>query len=181
MKQEPELKLYTSRNTKKRNNELLKQDQTNIRQHVSRKPFLGTEWKQIPPKIRFYWNSVYITKQAKLARLEISDNFGCLAWKNPSGNLPKTFYKRVCFLKFTKTPFLKSFMEKWNQRIEDFELKYMDADSIFPNFTTKIMIEDFTNLKHYFGFSLFDKNLELFSKMNEKVIDIVETRASESL
>ena len=53
---------------------------------------------------------------------------------------------------------------------KNLQLHYMDTDSFVLSIYTKDIIKDLTNLEDTFDFSNLDKNHELYSKTNEKVI-----------
>ena len=53
---------------------------------------------------------------------------------------------------------------------ENIQLHYMDTDSFVLSVNTKDIIKDFKNLEDIFDFINSDKNHELFSKKNKKVI-----------
>ena len=56
-------------------------------------------------------------------------------------------------------------------RQENIELHYMDTDSFVLSVNTKDIIKDLKKLEDIFDFSNLDKNHELFSHKNKKVID----------
>ena len=53
---------------------------------------------------------------------------------------------------------------------ENIQLHYMDTDSFILSVNTKNIIKDLRNLEDIFDFSNLDKNHELFSNKNNKVI-----------
>ena len=53
---------------------------------------------------------------------------------------------------------------------ENVQLHYMDTDSFVLSVNTKDIIDDLKNLEDIFDFSNLDKNHELFSSKNKKVI-----------
>ena len=53
---------------------------------------------------------------------------------------------------------------------ENIQLHYMDTDSFILSVNTKDIIKDLKNLEYIFDFSNLDKNHELFSNKNKKVI-----------
>ena len=53
---------------------------------------------------------------------------------------------------------------------ENIHLHYIDTDSFLLSVNTKDIIKDLKNLEDVFDFSNFDKNHELFSNKNKKVI-----------
>ena len=54
--------------------------------------------------------------------------------------------------------------------IENIQLHYIDTDSFVLSLITKNIVQDLYNLKEYFNFSNLDKNHELFSNENKKVL-----------
>ena len=53
---------------------------------------------------------------------------------------------------------------------KNIQLHYIDTDSFILSVSTKDFIKDLKNLEELFDFSNLDKNHELFSNKNEKVI-----------
>ena len=53
---------------------------------------------------------------------------------------------------------------------ENIQLHYIDTDAFVLSLKTKDIIKDLKNLEDIFDFSNLDKNYELFSKKNKKVI-----------
>ena len=53
---------------------------------------------------------------------------------------------------------------------ENIQLHYMDTDSFILSVNTKDIIKDLKNLEDKFDFSNLDKNHELFSNKNKKII-----------
>ena len=53
---------------------------------------------------------------------------------------------------------------------ENLQLIYMDTDSFVLSVNTKDIIKDLKNLENIFDFSNLDKNYELFSNKNKKVL-----------
>ena len=55
-------------------------------------------------------------------------------------------------------------------RQENIQLHYMDTDSFVLSVNTKYIIKDLKNLENFFDFSNLDKNHELFSDKNKKLL-----------
>ena len=53
---------------------------------------------------------------------------------------------------------------------ENLQLLYIDTDAFVFNVNTKDIIKDLKNLEDIFDFSNFDKNHELFSNKNKKIM-----------
>ena len=53
---------------------------------------------------------------------------------------------------------------------ENLQLHYVDTDGMFSSMKTKDIIKDLKNLEDIFDFSNLDKNHELYSEKNKKVI-----------
>ena len=54
--------------------------------------------------------------------------------------------------------------------IENIQLHYIDTDSFVLSLNTKNIIQDLHNMKEYFDFSNLNKDHELFSIVNKKVL-----------
>ena len=59
---------------------------------------------------------------------------------------------------------------------ENIKLYYMDSDSFVLSVNTKFIIKDSKNLEDIFDFSNLDKNHELFSNKNKKVIGFLKLK-----
>ena len=61
---------------------------------------------------------------------------------------------------------------------ENIQLHYMDTDSFVSSKNTKDIIKDLKKLEYIFDFSNLDKNHELFSNKNKKVIGFFENETA---
>ena len=64
---------------------------------------------------------------------------------------------------------------------ENIHLHYMDTDSFVLSVNTKDIIKDLKNLEDIFDFSNLDKNHELFSNKNKKVIRFFKIETPKSI
>ena len=64
---------------------------------------------------------------------------------------------------------------------ENIQLHYMDTDSFVLSVSTKDIIKDLKNLEDIFDFSNLDKNHELFSNKNEKVIGKIKIETPKNI
>ena len=61
---------------------------------------------------------------------------------------------------------------------ENLQLHYIDTDGMILGMKTKDIIKDLKNLEDIFDFSNLDKNHELYSEKNKKVIGKMKNRNS---
>ena len=64
---------------------------------------------------------------------------------------------------------------------ENIQLQYMDTDSFVLSVNTKEIIKDLKKLEDMFDFSNLDKNHELFSNKNNKVIGSFKIETPKSI
>ena len=64
---------------------------------------------------------------------------------------------------------------------ENIQLHYIDTDSFLLSVNTKDIIKDLKNLEDVFDFSNLDKNHELFSNKNKKVIGFFKIETPKSI
>ena len=86
--------------------------------------------------------------------------------------MDKPIYLGFSVLELSKLLMYEAYYDKLQPYFgqENIQLHYMDTDSFVLNVSTKDIIKDLKNLEDIFDFSNLDKNHELFSNKNEKVI-----------
>ena len=87
--------------------------------------------------------------------------------------MDKPIYLGFTVLELSKLLMYETYYDKLQPYFaqENIQLHYMDTDSFVLSVNTKDIIKDLKNLEDLFDFSNLDKNHELFSKKNTKVID----------
>ena len=90
--------------------------------------------------------------------------------------MDKPIYLGFTVLELSKLLMYETYYDKLEPylRQENIQLHYMDTDSFVLSVDTKDIIKDIKNLEDIFGFSNLDKNHELFSHKNKKVIGILK-------
>ena len=86
--------------------------------------------------------------------------------------MDKPIYLGSSVLELSKLLLYETFYDKLQPYFgqEIIHLHYMDTDSLVLSVSTKDIIKDLKNLEDIFDFSNLDKNHELFSNKNKKVI-----------
>ena len=86
--------------------------------------------------------------------------------------MDKPIYLGFSVLELSKLLFYGTYYDKLQPYFgsENIQLHYMDTDSFVLSMNTKDFIKDLKNLEDIFDFSDLDKNHELFSNKNKKVI-----------
>ena len=86
--------------------------------------------------------------------------------------MDKPIYLGFSVLELSKLLMYETYYDKLQPyfRQENIQLHYMDTDSFVLSVNTKDIIKDLKNLEDIFDFSNLDKNIELFSNKNKKVI-----------
>ena len=87
--------------------------------------------------------------------------------------MDKPIYLGFSVLELSKLLMYETYYDKLQPyfRQENIQLHYMDTDSFVLSVNTNDIIKDLKNLEEIFDFSNLDKNHELFSNKNKKVID----------
>ena len=86
--------------------------------------------------------------------------------------MDKPIYLGFCVLELSKLLMYETYYDILQPYFgqENIQLHYMDTDSFILSVNTKDIIKDLKNLEDIFDFSNLDKNHELFSNKNKKVI-----------
>ena len=86
--------------------------------------------------------------------------------------MDKPIYLGFAILELSKLLMYETYYDKLQLHFgaKSLQLHYMDTDSFILNVNTKDIIKDLKNLEDVFDFSNLDKNHELFSNKNKKVI-----------
>ena len=86
--------------------------------------------------------------------------------------MDKPIYLGFAVLEISKLHMYETYYDKLQPYFgqENIQLHYMDTDTFILSVNTKDIIEELNNLEDKFDFSNLDKNPELFSIKNKKVI-----------
>ena len=86
--------------------------------------------------------------------------------------MDKAIYVGFAILKLSKLHMYESYYDKLQPFLwqENLQLHYIDTDRMILSMNTKDFIEDLEKLEDIFDFSNLDKNYELHSKKNKKVV-----------
>ena len=97
--------------------------------------------------------------------------------------MDKPIYLGFSVLELSKLLMYETFYDKLQPyfRQENIQLHYMDTDSFILSVNTKDIIKDLKNLEDIFDFSNLDKNRELFSIKNKKVIGKFKIETPENI
>ena len=129
-------------------------------------------------KIKFIKKDNYrkiIEYQSKLTFNGIHKSYGnCDSYtiKQNEVLMDKPIYLGFTVLELSKLLMYETYYDKLQPYFgqENIQLHYMDTDGFVSSVNTKDIIKDLKNLEYTFDFSNLDKNRELFSNKNEKVI-----------
>ena len=88
-------------------------------------------------------------------------------------NMDEPIYLGFTVLELSKLLMYETYYDKLQPYFgqENIQLHYMDTENFVLSVNTKDIIKDLKNLEDIFDFSNLDKNHELFSNKNKKVID----------
>ena len=100
------------------------------------------------------------------------ENCNSYTFKKNEVLMDKRIYLGFTVLELSKLLMYETFYNKLQPYFgqENIQLHYMDTDSFILSVNTKDIIKDLKNLEYIFDFSNLDKNHELFSNKNKKVI-----------
>ena len=86
--------------------------------------------------------------------------------------MDKTIYVGLAILEMSKLHMYETYYDVIQPYFgqEKLQLHYVDTDGMFLSMKTKDIIKDIKKFKNIFDFSNLDKNHELFSEKNKKVI-----------
>ena len=177
-KQNRWLQKYISFNTQKRNK--AKNDFEKDFYKLLNNAFYGKtmENNRNRLKIKFIKKDNYreiIKQQSKLTFNGIHksyENCDSYTFKQNEVLMDKPIYLGFTVLELSKLLMYETYYDKLQPyfRQENIQLHYMDTDSFILSVNTKDIIKDLKNLEDIFDFSNLDKNHELFSNKNKKVI-----------
>ena len=116
-----------------------------------------------------------IKQQSKLTFNEVLksyENYDSYTFKQNEVLLGKPIYLGFTVLELSKLLMYETYYGKLQPCFgkQNLHLQYMDTDSFVLSVNTKDKIKDLINLEDTFDFSDLDKNHELFSNKNKKVI-----------
>ena len=177
-KQSRWLEKYISFNTQKRNQALNNFEKDFYK--LLNIAFYGKTMENVrnPLKIKFFKKDDYreiIKQQSKLTFNGIHKSYeNCYSYKVRQNEvlMDKPIYLGFTVLELSKLLMYETYYDKLQPyfRQENIQLHYMDTDSFVLSVNTKDIIKDLKNLEDIFDFSNLDKNHELFSNKNKKVI-----------
>ena len=129
-------------------------------------------------KIKFIKKDEYrkiIKQQSKLTFNGIHksyENYDSYTFKQNEVLMDKPIYLGFTVLELSKLLMYETYYNKLQPYFgeENIQLHYMDTDSFVLSLNTKDIIKELKNLEDIFDFSNIDKNHELFSNKNKKVI-----------
>ena len=100
------------------------------------------------------------------------ENCDSYTFKQNEVLMDKPIYLGFSVLELSKLHMYETYYDKLQPYFtqEIIHLHYMDTDSFVLSVNTKDIIKDLKNLEDIFDFSNLDKNHELFSNKNKKVI-----------
>ena len=178
-KQSRWLEKYISYNTQKRKK--AKKDFEKDFYNLLNNAFYGKTMENVQKrlKIKIFKKDDYreiIKQQSKLTFNGIHksyENCDSYTFKQNEVLMDKPIYLGFSALELSKLLMYETYYDKLQPYFgrENIQLHYMDTDSFVLSVNTKDIIKDLKNLEDKFDFSNLDKNHELFSNKNEKVIE----------
>ena len=140
-------------------------------------------------KIKFVKKDDYreiIKRQSRLTFNGIHktyENCDSYTFKQNEVLMDKPIYLGFSVLELSKLLMYETYFDKLQPFFgqENIHLLYMDTDSFVLSVNTKDIIKDPKNLEDIFNFSNLDKNHELFSNKNKKVIGFFKNEISKSI
>ena len=177
-KQSKWLEKYISFNTQKRNK--AKNDFEKDFYKLLNNAFCGKTMENVRNrlKIKFFKKDNYreiIKQQSRLTFNGIHKSYeNCYSYtvKQNEVLMDKPIYLGFTVLELSKLHMYETYYDILQPYFgqETIQLHYMDTDSFILSVNTKDIIKDLKNLEDIFDFSNLDKNHELFSNKNKKVI-----------
>ena len=177
-KQSRWLKKYISFNTQKRNK--AKNDFEKDFYKLLNNAFYGKTMENVRNrlKIKFIKKDDYreiIKQQSKLTFNGIHksyENCDSYTFKQNEVLMDKPIYIGFTVLELSKLHMYETYYDKLQPYFgrKNIQLHYIDTDAFVLSLNTKDIIKDLKNLEDIFDFSNLDKNHELYSNKNEKVI-----------
>ena len=100
------------------------------------------------------------------------ENYDNYTFKKNEVVMDKAIYVGFAILELSKLHMYETYYDTLQPYSgqENLQLHYIDTDGMFVSMKTKDLIKDLKNLEDIFDFSNLDKNHELYSKRNKKVI-----------
>ena len=116
-----------------------------------------------------------ITRQSKLTFNGIQksyENYDSYTFKKNEVVMDKAIYVGFTILELSKLHMYETYYDTLEPYFgqENLQLHYVDTDGMFLSMKTKNIIKDLKNLEDIFDFSNLDKNHELYSERNKKVM-----------
>ena len=140
-------------------------------------------------KIKFVKKDDYreiVKQQSKLTFNGIHksyENYDSYTFKHNEVLMDKPIYLGFTVLELSKLLMYETYYDKLLPYFgqENIQLHYMDTDSFVLSVNTKDIIKDLKNLEYMFEFSNLDKNHEIFSNKNKKVLGFFKTETPKSI
>ena len=183
------LEKYINFNTQKRNK--AKNDFEKDFYKLLNNAFYGKTMENIRNrlKIKFIKKDDYrdiIRQQSKLTFNGIHksyENCDSYTFKRNEVLMDKPIYLGFTVLELSKLLMYETYYDKLQPYFgqESFQLHYMDCDSFVLSIETENIINDLKNLEDLFDFSNLDKNHELFSNKNKKVVGKFKKETPENI
>ena len=120
-------------------------------------------------------NEKIVKQQSKLTFNGIHksyENYDSYTFKQNEILMDKPLYLGFSVLELSKLHMYSTYYDILQPYfgIENIQLHYIDTDSFVLSLNTKSIIQDLHNMKEYFDFSNLNKNHELFSNINKKLL-----------
>ena len=140
-------------------------------------------------KIKFFKKDEYreiIKQQSKLTFNGIHKSYeNCYSYTVRQNEvlMDKPLYLGFTVLELSKLLMYETYYDKLQPYFEpeNIQLHYMDCDSFVMSIETENIINDLKNLEDLFDFSNLDKNHELFSNKNKKVVGEYKIETPENI
>ena len=188
-KQSKWLEKYISFNTQKRN--MSKNDFERDVYKLLNNAFYGKTMENVRNrlKIKFIKKDDYreiIKQQSKLTFNGIHKSYGncdSYTFKQNEVLMDKPIYLGLSVLELSKLHMYETYYDKQQPYFgqENLKLHYMDCDSFVLSIETQNIINNLKNLEDLFDFSNLDKNHELFSNKNKKVVGKFKIETPENI
>ena len=172
------LEKYISFNTQKRNK--AKNDFEKDFYKLLNNAFYGKTMENVRNRLKIKFikkddHKEIIKQQSKLTFNGIHksyDNCDSYTFKQNEVLMDKPIYLGFTVLELSKLLMYETYYDKLQPyfRQENIQLHYMDCDSFVLSIETENINNDLRNLEYLFDFSNLDKNHELFSNKNKKVV-----------
>ena len=111
------------------------------------------------------------------------ENCDSYTFKQNEVLMDKPFYLGFSVLELSKLLMYETYYDKLQTYFgqENIKLHYIDCDSFVLSIETENIINDLKNLEDLFDFSTLDKNHELFSNKNKKVVGKFKIETPENI